>query len=343
MEVLWAYIEKEFEKAVPKWVPKQYSQLIANKGIAVALDLTYYITKRYTNPKYYQELKGIADASNTSFVLLRRVHMIGELTKGTCSMFGAWGKATELGKTLQLRSLDWDFDGPYWKYPLITVYHPNSKKLGNKWMNIGFMGWVGVISGINEHRLAVSEIGVYFRDDSWGKESRFGDPFTFVLRDILQFDQTLDQSIARLKKTKRTCDLLLGVGDGKLQTDSFRGFQYSHSVLNVFDDKNLEPSNDTWHPKIGNVVYWGMDWQCPSFNQRFSEQLNLYYGKLSAETTIQHILPSIDSGNLQAVVYDLTDNFVYIAYGVVDSQQKKLNAFDRPFIRLNLTDIFLGK
>jgi isopenicillin-N N-acyltransferase-like protein len=43
---------------------------------------------------YYQELKGIADASGISFLLLRRIHMIGELTKGTCSMFGAWGAAT---------------------------------------------------------------------------------------------------------------------------------------------------------------------------------------------------------------------------------------------------------
>ena len=33
--------------------------------------------------------------------------MIGELTKGACSMFGAWGKATSHGQTIQLRALDW--------------------------------------------------------------------------------------------------------------------------------------------------------------------------------------------------------------------------------------------
>jgi hypothetical protein len=31
-------------------------------------------------------------------------------------------------------------------------------------MNIGFAGWLGVISGVNEHKLGVSEIGVYFKD-----------------------------------------------------------------------------------------------------------------------------------------------------------------------------------
>jgi len=112
--------------------------------------------------------------------------------------------------------------------------------------------------------------------------------------------------------------------------------------LNVFNDKNLEPSDSTWHPRISSVVYWGMDWLCPSFNQRLAEQLNTYYGRLSAETTIRHVLPSIDSGNLQAVVYDLTENTVYVAYGFVDAQNKKLDAFDRPFIRLNMTQVFAG-
>lgn len=43
------------------------------------------------------------------FKYFRRVHMIGELTKGACSMFGAWGKATSNGQTVQLRALDWVF------------------------------------------------------------------------------------------------------------------------------------------------------------------------------------------------------------------------------------------
>jgi isopenicillin-N N-acyltransferase-like protein len=134
--------------------------------------------------------------------------------------------------------------------------------------------------------------------------------------------------------------LLLGVGDGKLQTDSFRGFQYSHSVLNVFSDTNLQPLNETWHPRLQNIVYWGMDWLCPSYNQRFSEQLHEHYGNISAEVTISHILPSIDSGNLQAVIYDLTDNFVYVAYGFVKNNKTKVNAFDRPFVALNMTELF---
>jgi hypothetical protein len=36
--------------------------------------------------------------------------------------------------------------------------------------------------------MAISEIGVAFPDETFGNMSRFGVPFTFLLRDILQFD-----------------------------------------------------------------------------------------------------------------------------------------------------------
>lgn len=87
------------------------------------------------------------------------------------------------------------------------------------------------------------------------------------MRDIIQFDKTVDDSINRITTAHRTCDLILGVGDGKViylflfffssffpfhffflsilslislkKLGYFRGFQYSHSVANVIDDENL--------------------------------------------------------------------------------------------------------
>jgi isopenicillin-N N-acyltransferase-like protein len=52
-------------------------------------------------------------------------------------------------------------------------------------------------------KLAISEIGVSFPDPSFGKESRVGVPFIFMLREILQFDSTLEEATHRMK-TKRS-------------------------------------------------------------------------------------------------------------------------------------------
>ena len=229
-----------------------------------------------------------------------------------------------------------DIDGPFRKYPLAVVYHPNNKKFGNAWLNIGFVGWIGVLSGVNEHQLAVSEIGVSYPDSSFGKESRIGNPFTFVLRDVLQWDHTLNESIHRMQTTKRTCNLILGVGDGKGQ---FRSFQYSHSVCNVIGDNNPLPK-ENWHPAIEDAVYYGMDWLCPPYHERLHELLTTYYGKITAELTIKKIIPGLNSGNLQIAIYDLTKEKVYFSYGTITEDHKKINAYERPFIGLDLKKMF---
>ena len=38
----------------------------------------------------------------------------------------------------------------------------------------------------------------------------------YLLRDILQFDNTLTDSMTRMTNAHRTCNLILGVGDGKV-------------------------------------------------------------------------------------------------------------------------------
>lgn len=107
LKELWEYIDGEVEDALPKKIPGFLQKGVANFAIGAALDLTYEVTRAFTNKYYYEELHGIADASGVPFKYFRRLHMIGELTKGACSMFGAWGKATPDGRTVQLRALDW--------------------------------------------------------------------------------------------------------------------------------------------------------------------------------------------------------------------------------------------
>lgn len=104
---LWNYIEEQVEQGIPKKIPSFLKKGVANFAIGTVLDLNYEITLPFTNKKYYEEMRGIADGSGVEFKYFKRVHMIGELTKGACSMFGAWGKATSKGQTVQLRALDW--------------------------------------------------------------------------------------------------------------------------------------------------------------------------------------------------------------------------------------------
>jgi hypothetical protein len=66
---------------------------------------------------------------------------------------------------------------------------------------------------------------VYFADDSFGQgtfpegdtppEKVKGEPWMFVLRDVLQFSDSLESGIQRITDSNRTCNLIIGLGDGE--------------------------------------------------------------------------------------------------------------------------------
>jgi len=264
---VWTYVEGQVVDALPEWLPESLRLDIANFGMDAGLDLTYVATYKYTTKAYYDEMRAMVVAAGHPDLYERavRIHMVGEITKGHCSTFGLWGAATKNNETLQLRALDWDFDGPFRKHPALIVYHPSDDSQGYPFINIGFTGWLGMLSGINSYQMAISEIGVSYPESTFGHESRFGNAFTFMMRDLIQYEKTLQGAINRLVTNNRTCDLILGIGDGKPDIATFRGFQVSYSVCNVIDDQNLLP-NETWHPKIDGAAYWGMDWLCPNWD-----------------------------------------------------------------------------
>ena len=74
--------------------------------------------------------------------------------------------------------------------------------------------------------------------------------------------------------------------------------------------------------------------------------LLLIYFPLSVLETIDMLLsfrliiPGLNSGNLQALVYDLRNEWVYIAYEYITETVKKIDADKRPFIGLNLKELF---
>ena len=331
------------------WLPKGIASWIAKVGLGVALDVTYDITQKYTGQWFKDEMKGLADGSGVDEKYIRRVHMIGELTQGHCSMYGAWGAATATGATLQLRALDWDTGGPFQDYPQVTVYHADegNDEEGHSFANVGWVGWIGSISGVSSKQMAISEIGVSFPDKSFGKTSREGVPFTFLLRDILQFDDSLDNAIDHIKNAHRTCDLILGVGDGKPQANTssapFRGIQYSHSVANFYDDTNMMPRNDSWHARIPQMVYYGMDWLCPGYSVVLHRQLKALHGQLTPEVTVKNVVPIVQTGDLHVVISDLTNMKMFVANARGRGESGPLNAYDRQFIELDMNELFALK
>jgi len=152
-----------------------------------------------------------------------------------------------------------------------------------------------------------------------------------------------------MENANRTCNLILGVGDGK--DEIFNSVRYSHSVADFFDDKNMEPGPICtepqpcdWHPRIDSVVYHGMDWNCPTYTERLGQEIQKHWGEITPELVISDIIAKTCTGDVHNAVYDLTLNEMYVAVASphgADSKTK--HAYKNSYVKFNMDDIFSVK
>jgi hypothetical protein len=336
MDRVWAYFESEIlgfvNGSVTSLIPVGVLMWISNVGLDTALDLTYAATSKYTGSYFIDEMQGMADATHYPIERIRRIHMIGEVTKGACSMIGAWGEALGKDGLLTARALDWSVHGPFRDYPEIVIYHAQDST-ENTFLNLGWIGWIGSITGLNDKGMSIHEIGVAFPDSEFGSESRFGVPFTFLLRDVLQFDKSQAAGVERIRKAHRTCNLILGVGGGPERT--FNSMGVSASTFRLNTDKNMTPVAD-WHPRMDGIIYHAMDWSCPSYSQTMAAQLQKHYGNLTHEHIIREVLPITATGDLHIYVADLVNQQLWVANAQRSGAKGEFYAYDRAYIHLDL-------
>jgi len=304
---------------------------IEEYGLAFVLELTYLTTRWYTPDYWEEEMRGLSDASGVPFKKILHLHMLPELIKAGCSMFTAYGAATPKGDLLQLRALDWDMKANLQTLAVVHVRHPNEDgSWGHSYATLGWAGWLSGLTGMSSNGMGISE---KYGNEVFGGDSRIGYPFNYVMRDVIQFDKTLEESIYRLQTTKRTCSIYLGVGDQKVK--SGRIFQYSSEQLNIWDDKTQR--NNTDHPQLNNVVYQGVRSTC------YHERLKMYSskGQLTAENTIRNIVSYSKTGDVHSAIYDFGNNYMYISNAApLESTEGPTMAYERSFMRLNMTELF---
>lgn len=79
----WAHFEQRVIDELDKLkLPKWFEDMISNQGLAFALDFQNTLVEKYIDPEIYNEMQGIADATKLDIHAIRRIHMIGEITRG---------------------------------------------------------------------------------------------------------------------------------------------------------------------------------------------------------------------------------------------------------------------
>ena len=85
------------------------------------------------------------------------------------------------------------------------------------------------------------------------KTTRYGNPWTYVLRDVLYEATNMQSALSILGNTHRTCTIHLGLGSS--EDHSFRMLEYSEKTVTNYDDKNYTHYTKT-HPQKTGIAFF---------------------------------------------------------------------------------------
>ena len=254
--------------------------------------------------------------------------------------FGAWGSATPDGNLIQLRALDFG-GGPFANYTVLQVHRPEAP--AQAFASLSFPGFVGVITGVSERGIGISE-KVWMTYDK-----RLIQPGSYDgLADVLVIRSILENSVDRasaeqyLSSVNRTWSIWLGIGDYASQKFDLVGYKQSSTA--VYSDETI--GSETGQPYIPDVCYVDKHPQ-PSHATDLPAYLESYHGSVTF-AAVQDIVQKHETGDLHYAAYDFAKREMIVAIGKVDEDGnygedgEVWQAHNRPAILFSLDDLWSG-
>lgn len=293
----------------------------------------------YIPEEYMEEMHGLAHGSRLPINMIHAIHAVPSIsewggkkqikkvvermmdgTLGTsCSNFAFKGKSSADGRMYAVRVLDWGIYklSKLHEYPLIHVSVPDT---GIPFVNIGWVGFLGAISGMNAEGITLGEKGY---GDPEGETLR-GKPMPFMLRDVLSQAHNLRDVERIIGTSKGDCSYVFLMSDGK--TGEAELFIKDKDRFKIF--KPGEPIKDGKKslPGIPEIVWDG------HYEEVLASELQSRSGHLEPSVIMNEMVPKIAMpGNFQNVIYDPK----HLVFWVNNAKSPKERAAEQPFSAFN--------
>ncbi len=170
-----------------------------------SIESAFKRTKPFTPKRYLAEMEGLAKGSGVPLGTVLVANVFPELFH--CSGFALFGKATSGKPLLHGRILDYMTEFGFQELDVVFVVKPDGY---NAFINIGYAGLVGSVTGMNEKQVSFGEMGGRGVGD-WD-----GVPMTYLMRMGMEQADTLDEAVDIFRKARRTCQYYYVIADGKI-------------------------------------------------------------------------------------------------------------------------------
>lgn len=153
---------------------------------------------------FKEEMQGLADGSEVPLPKIIALNLFPEMFH--CSGITVCNNASQNGELYHVRVLDYSIGKNLQSTSVLQVVEPEN---GKAFLNVSYAGFIGCVTGMNQEKIAIGEIG------GWGYGFWRGMPMAFLLREILEKASSLSDVKSILQNTPRTCEYYYVFSDGK--------------------------------------------------------------------------------------------------------------------------------
>jgi hypothetical protein len=261
---------------------------------------------------YLAEMQALAEAAGMPPGKLIGCNLIPEMFH--CSGFALLKDATAERKLYHGRVLDYAVDLRLQEHAVLIIQEPDG---GAPFVNVGYAGFIGSVTGMNLHQVSIGEMG-------GGGQGRWnGVPMSFLVRKVLQEAKTLEEALAVFQDNPRTCEYYYVIADAK--SDSAVGVRAVPEAVEVIKAGEAHPLLPT--PLPNTVIM--------SAGKRYVELVNRIktdWGRFTQPSAIRLMdAPVAMKHNLHDVLMVPADGMIYVANAAADGSpawQQKYYRFD---------------
>jgi len=263
---------------------------------------------------YLDELKGLAEGAGIAHEEMKLANVFPELFH--CSGFAISGEATVGGKMYHGRVLDYmteiGLQG-------VQVDFITRRDGCNGIVNVGYAGFIGCVSGMNDTQISLGEMG------GRGEGNWDGTPMAFLMRRVLEKATTLEEAQAIFKNAKRTCEYYYLIADGKTR----------RAVgVAAWPEKIEFIKQGEAHPQLPNALGGCVLLSAGDRYKLLSQRTKDGYGKLDEQAALELMARPVAMGsNLHNVLFVPEDLTYHVAHASTKGRQP---AATQPYVKHDL-------